>query len=305
MSDQPSLASLAELPSQDPAFYAHAYNNRARVPDNATHMARWAADSALVRAAAASYLENLPYGDPASPHADDERLDYFPATGVPAGTRPPLLVFVHGGYFRALDKRDHSFVAGVLPRRGVSVAIINYSLCPAVTVETIVRQVVQSVAWLYRQGDALGHDRDRIFAAGHSVGGHLVAMLMTALWPQVGVDLPAGLIRGGLSISGLYDLEPLRRADFLQVDLRLTESDVVRLSPAFLPPATRAPLLTAVGEIESSEYHRQNALIRAAWPDNVREDILLPGRHHFNVMDDLARDGSPMLRALLAMIGGV
>ncbi|MNN41732.1 alpha/beta hydrolase fold protein [compost metagenome] len=167
------------------------------------------------------------------------------------------------------------------------------------------RQVVQSVAWLYRQGDALGHDRDRIFAAGHSVGGHLVAMLMTALWPQVGVDLPVGLIRGGLSISGLYDLEPLRRADFLQVDLRLTESDVVRLSPAFLPPATRAPLLTAVGEIESSEYHRQNALIRAAWPDNVREDIPLPGRHHFNVMDDLARDGSPMLRALLAMIGGV
>ncbi len=146
-------------------------------------------------------------------------------------------MFVHGGYFQALDKRDHSFVAGVLPRRGVSVAIINYSLCPAVTVETIVRQVVQSVAWLYRRGDALGHDRDRIFAAGHSVGGHLVAMLMAALWPQVGVDLPAGLIRGGLSISGLYDLEPLRRADFLQVDLRSTESDVVRLSPAL--PAAR------------------------------------------------------------------
>ncbi|SDC24804.1 arylformamidase [Cupriavidus sp. YR651] len=305
MSAQPSLASLAELPSQDPAFYARAYNNRALVPDNAVHMARWAADSALVRAAAMSFFEDLAYGDPASPHADAERLDYFPATLRPAGSPAPLLIFLHGGYYRALDKRDHSFVAGVLPRRGVSVALINYSLCPAVTVEAIVRQVVQSVAWLYRQADALGHDRHRIFLAGHSVGGHLVAMLMAALWPQVGADLPADLIKGGLSISGLYDLEPLRRADFLQADLKLTEADVARLSPAFLQPATRAPLITAVGEIESSEYHRQNALIRAAWPDNAREDVPLPGRHHFNAMDDLAHDGSPLIRALLAMIGGV
>lgn len=305
MSAQPSLASLAELPSQDPAFYARAYNNRALVPDNAVHMARWAADSALVRAAAMSFFEDLAYGDPASPHADGERLDYFPATLRPAGSPAPLLIFLHGGYYRALDKRDHSFVASVLPRRGVSVAVINYSLCPAVTVEAIVRQVVQSVAWLYRQADALGHDRHRIFLAGHSVGGHLVAMLMAALWPQVGADLPADLVKGGLSISGLYDLEPLRRADFLQADLKLTEADVARLSPAFLQPATRAPLITAVGEIESSEYHRQNALIRAAWPDNAREDIPLPGRHHFNAMDDLAHDGSPLIRALLAMIGGV
>jgi arylformamidase len=300
-----TLAALAELPSQDPAYYAHQYNNRANVPDNPVHMARWAADSALVRAGAIEFFEDLGYGDPDTPLASTETLDYFPASRVTDDARPPLLVFLHGGYYRALDKRDHSFVAGVPTRRGVSVAVINYALCPAVTVETIVRQALQAVAWLYRQADTLGHDRDRIFLAGHSVGGQLVTMLMTAIWPQVGADLPVDLVKGGLSISGLYDLEPLRRADFLQVDLKLAESDVARMSPAFMPPATRAPLITAVGELESSEYHRQNAMIRAAWPDNAREHIALPGRHHFNAMDDLMRDDSPMTRALLGMIAGV
>lgn len=302
----PSLATLAALPSQDPAFYAQAYNNRANVPDNAVHMARWAADSALVRAGAVTYFEDLGYGEPDSPLVESETLDYFPAVlRDDVDAQPPLLVFLHGGYYRALDKRDHSFVASVPTRRGVSVAVVNYALCPAVTVEVIVHQALQAVAWLYREADRLGHDRNRIYLAGHSVGGHLVTMLMAALWPQFGADLPKDLIKGGLSISGLYDLEPLRRAAFLQVDLRLTDSAVARLSPAFMAPATRAPLITAVGELESSEYHRHNALIRAAWPDNVREDVPLPGRHHFTAMDDLARDDSALSRALLGMIAGV
>ncbi|WP_137926135.1 alpha/beta hydrolase [Cupriavidus sp. 2SB] len=295
-----SLAALAALPSQDPAFYAQAYDNRANVPDNAVHMARWAADSALVRAGAVTYFEDLAYGDAAS-----ETLDYFPANSLDDDHPPPLLVFVHGGYFRALDKRDHSFVANVPTRRGVSVAVVNYALCPAVSVETIVGQVLQSVAWLYREAERLGHDRRRIFVAGHSVGGHLVAMLMAARWPDVGADLPVDLIKGGLSISGLYDMEPLRRTGFLQSDLQLTEAAVARLSPAYMTPATGAPLITAVGELESSEYHRHNALIRAAWPDNAREDIALPGKHHFTAMDDLMRDDSVLTRALLGMIAGV
>jgi len=300
-----TFAALAELPSQDPAFYAQQYNNRANVPENPVHMARWAADSALARAAAIEYFEDLSYGDADSPLFATETYDYFPAMHVPDGARPPLLVFLHGGYYRALDKSDHSFVASVPTRRGVSVAVINYALCPDVTVETIVRQALQAVAWLYRQADVLGHDRDRIFLAGHSVGGHLVTMLMAALWPQIGADLPADLVKGGLSISGLYDLEPLRRTDFLQADLKLSDADVARMSPAFMQPATRAPLVTAVGELESSEYQRQNALIRAAWRSNAREHIPLPGRHHFNAMDDLAREDSPMMRALLGMIAGV
>lgn len=307
MSAQPSLASLARLPSQDPAFYAREYNNRANVPDNAAHMAHWAALSRQVRMRA-GWLEDLSYaGAEPGPHAVDERLDYFPAEPGAADGPPPLLVFLHGGYWRALDKRDHSLVANALPHCGVSVAVINYSLCPAVTVETIVLQAVRSVAWLYRESGRLGHDKSRIFVGGHSVGGHMAAMMLTTLWPRVGSDLPADLVKGVVSVSGLHDLEPLRRADFLQVDLKLSEGDVDRLSPAFLPPATDAPLVTAVGGLEPGEYHRQTDLLRAGWPANAQAPgaahVPMPDRHHFNVMHDFADSDSPLLLAVRRMIG--
>ena len=304
----PSLASLAQLPSQDPAYFAVQYNNRARVPDNVVHMARWAQMSRQVRERA-GWLEDLSYaGAEPGPHDADERLDYFPAEpGAVAGQAPPLLVFLHGGYWHALDKRDHSLVANALPHCGVSVAVTNYSLCPAVSVETILLQAVRSVAWLYREADRLGHDKSRIFVAGHSVGGHMAALMLTTLWQRVGSDLPADLVKGVVSVSGLHDLEPLRRADFLQVDLKLSEGDVDRLSPAFLPPATDAPLVTAVGGLEPEEYHRQTDLLRVGWPANAAAPgsahVPMPGRHHFNVMDDFADRDSPLLLAVRRMMG--
>ncbi|SOY88969.1 alpha/beta hydrolase [Cupriavidus taiwanensis] len=304
MTDPDLLARLASLPSQDPAFYDSEYNNRANVPDNPAHLARWAQWSAQVRARG-HFLADLSYAGAGSRHASGQTLDYFPARRA-NGALPPLLVFVHGGYYRALDKHDHSFVASALPALGVSVAVVNYTLVPAATVPEIVRQVLCSVAWLYRQSDRLGHDAQRLFVAGHSVGGHLVAMLMAARWPQLGADLPAGLIRGGLSVSGLYDLEPLRRAAFLQCDLQLSEADVARLSPAYMAPAGDAPLAIAVGELEAAEYHRQHALIRAAWPAKVAHpaasDLVLPGCHHFNVLDSLASADGALTRAVLRLM---
>ncbi|MCO4861451.1 alpha/beta hydrolase [Cupriavidus sp. WGlv3] len=308
MTDPDLLARLASLPSQDPAFYDREYNNRANVPDNPAHLARWAQWSAQVRARG-PYLADLSYAGadsrPDLRHASGETLDYFPAQRA-NGALPPLLVFVHGGYYRALDKHDHSFVAGALPALGVSVAVVNYTLVPAATVPEIVQQVLRSVAWLYRQADRLGHDAQRLFVAGHSVGGHLVAMLMAARWPQLGADLPAGLIRGGLSVSGLYDLEPLRRAAFLQCDLKLSEADVARLSPAYMAPADEAPLAIAVGELEAAEYHRQHALIRAAWPAKVAHpaasDLVLPDCHHFNVLDSLASADGALTQAVLRLV---
>lgn len=304
MTNQASLARLASLPSQDPGFYDQEYNNRANVPDNPVHLARWAQWSAQVRARS-PFLADLSYAGEDSPHAQDETLDYFPAQRA-NGALPPLLVFVHGGYYRALDKHDHSFVASVLPALGVSVAVVNYTLVPAVTVPEIVRQVLRSVAWLYRQADRLGHDPDKLFLAGHSVGGHQVAMLMAARWPQLGADLPVDLVKGGLAVSGLYDMEPLRRAAFLQRDLRFSEDDVARLSPAYMPPASGAPLAIAVGEREAAEYHRQHALIRAAWPAKVAHpaasDLVLPDCHHFNVLDSFASPDGVLTRAVLRLM---
>jgi arylformamidase len=119
-------------------------------------------------------------------------------------------------------------------------------------------------------------------------------MLMCALWPVFDRQLPKDLWKGGLAVSGLYDLRPLIDVDFLQVDLRLDDEAARRLSPALMPPATRAQLMTCVGGDESSEFHRQNALLRERWRAAVAESIPMPGRNHFSVLDALADEGSAL-----------
>ena len=137
-------------------------------------------------------------------------------------------------------------------------------------------------------------DQDRLYVAGHSAGGHLVAMLMCALWPVFDRELPKDLWKGGLAISGLYDLRPLVDVDWLNGDLRLDPAGALKLSPAFMSPATRAPVMTCVGGDESSEFHRQNALLGERWRAACAGDIAMPGRHHFSVIDGLAEQKSAL-----------
>ena len=277
------MSLVAEAP-RDAAFYAREYNNRELVPDNARYMARWAEDSARARGTLHGRLD-LRYGE-----APGETLDLFPARKGD-GT---CLVFIHGGYWRALDKRDFSFLAPAWVDAGVSLAVVNYDLCPKVSVEEIVRQMLRASRWLHVNAEALGMDEERLYVAGHSAGGQLTAMMMAAVWPAFDARLPADLYKGGLAISGLYDLRPLLQVDWLNVDLRLDEAAAERASPAFLPPATRAPLMTCVGGEESSEFKRQNALLAARWKGVFAGDIPMPGRHHFSVLDGLADPSSAL-----------
>ena len=138
-------------------------------------------------------------------------------------------------------------------------------------------------------------DQDRLYVSGHSAGGHLTAMLMTALWPVFDSQLPKDLWKGGLAISGVYDLRPLVDIDWLNGDLRLDEALALRLSPAFLPPATRAPVMTAVGGDESSEFLRQNALL-SRWRAAFAGDIPMPGKDHFSVVDSLGDPTSALFQ---------
>ena len=272
-------------------FCEREYNARAAIPEHPQIFARWAEQAAAVRRLSAC-LTDLPFGETSAEH-----LDLFQARRECA----PLLVFIHGGYWRSLDKSDFSWIAPAFVNHGVSVALVNYGLAPKTPMEEIVRQMLCAHAWLYRNADRFDFDPNRIYTVGHSAGAHLTAMMMAALWPAYGADLPADLVKGGLAVSGIYDLEPLLHAPFLKADLQLTARRARRLSPVHLPPATDRPLYTAVGALESGEFRRQTALIGKAWPRNLARAIPMPGFHHLNVIDELANPASPLFDAALEL----
>jgi arylformamidase len=264
----------------DPAWLDAQYNNRARVADSAAQLAGWAEASQRSRDGSPRKRLDLRYGQ-----APGETLDIFPAA-VPDA---PVLLYIHGGYWRSLGKSDFSFVAPSFVADGAMVVVPDYALCPAVTIEDIALQMVKAVAWTWRHASEYGGDPQRLAVAGHSAGGHLAAMLMSCRWRQVADDLPLQPLTGALAISGLYDLEPLRHTEFLQADLRLTPAQVARLSPAFFPRPKSGKLHAVVGADESDEFLRHNQLIRDQWgPTAVPVCETVPGKNHFTILESLA-----------------
>ncbi|HNW61419.1 MAG TPA: alpha/beta hydrolase [Piscinibacter sp.] len=277
----------------DPAWLDAQYNNRARIAEHAQIFERWSNASALAREQSDCALD-LPYGS-----GPNETLDVFRTDRPDA----PVFVFIHGGYWRAMDKRDLSFVAPALVDGGALVVVPNYALCPAVTIEQITLQLVQALAWTYRHAREHGGDPRRIVVGGHSAGGHLAAMMLSCQWKRVARDLPADLVNSALSISGLFELEPIRHTPFLAPDLRLTAESAKRLSPALMP-APQGTLAALVGGDESEEFLRQNSLIRQAWGEAaVPVCEAIPGTNHLNVLHDLADAGSRLHRVARGLLG--
>lgn len=270
------------MTQHDAAWHDRMYNNRALVPAFQTHFDRWRATSAQARQSHRCMLD-VAYG-----RGPNELLDIFPA----AQSQAPVVIFIHGGYWRSLDKSEHSFVAPVFKAMGALTVVPNYALAPAVTVPEIVLQMVKAVAWTYRNIHRLGGDPQRIVVAGHSAGGHLAAMLLTCQWPVYAPDLPEHLIQRGLSISGLYELNSVMHTPFLQASLNLTPSQAAMASPAWLPAPPKGTLMTVAGGDESEAFTRHNHLIRQAWGERavpVCED--LPGLNHFSVVEALTQPG--------------
>ena len=264
------------------------YNNRALVPDFADHFAHWQNASVQARAQLQCVLD-VPYGEGLG-----ETLDIFPAQDANA----PVVIFIHGGYWRSLDKSDHSFVAPALRDMGACGVVVNYALCPGtaeqpVTIPDIALQMAKATAWVWRHIAQHGGDRSRISVMGHSAGGHLAAMLLGCDWKKVGRDLPTGLVRKALSISGLFDLEPIRKTPFVQGDLRITPAHVRMASPAKWPRPRHGVLYTVAGGDESPEFLRHNRLIHQAWgPKTVPVCEDLAGLNHFSIVTDLTRPGT-------------
>jgi arylformamidase len=266
------------------------YNNRAAVPEHPYWLERFATQS---REAIASLpVREIRYGS-----GPKETLDLF----LPAAPAHGTLMFIHGGYWRMLDKADHSFVAPAFVRAGLAVAVINYDLCPDVTIATIVDQCRRAVAWVAREGPRHGAPTPLVIA-GHSAGGHLAAMLIATDWRAHGFDRAP--FAGCVSLSGVHDLEPLVLFAH-NVDFRLDQATARDVSPVNHVPSVPVPLLIAVGEQETSEFVRQSQLLWDEWPDNrLPRDggpMAIAGRHHFSVVLEFADPDSALTRATLAL----
>jgi arylformamidase len=185
----------------------------------------------------------------------------------------------------------------------VATVVTNYALCPAVTIDEVVRQTRAAVAWAYRNARSFGGDPERLHVAGHSAGGHLVAMLLTTDWPG-DYGLPADTIKGVTAISGLFDLAPFPYT-FLQPKVQLTWDQVRRNSPILHLPTSAPPLLVAYGEDETAEFKRQSEDFLAAWKGNglSGERLVISGKNHYDVIDGLLDAGSPLLSGILGRMG--
>lgn len=231
-----------------------------------------------------------------------ERLDLFPA--VSARRPAPLLIFIHGGYWRAQTKEDAPLMAKVFTDAGVAVATLEYPLLPEATLAETVREVRSAVAWLYRHGADYGVDPSRIYASGSSAGGHLTGMLMAPGW-QASYGLPPDVIKGGLGLSGLYDIQPLCDTH-INAWLRLHPEQAKHLSPLYHLPDIATPLVLTVGGLETDGFKNQTNVFEAAWRDKGYPVTRVEAAHcnHFNLLCELALPDSPLTRETLKMIQG-
>jgi len=265
------------------------YDTRRMVPDWQTYTDRFEARSAALRARMPDALA-LAYG----PHPR-ERLDLFLPGGV---ERPPLQAFFHGGYWRSGEKERYSYIAEAFLDAGAAAAIVEYALVPGVDMDELVRQCRAAVSWLAAAADRLGFDGERIHVSGHSAGGHIVAMLMADGWEG------AGIVKSGLGLSGLYELEPIRLT-YLNETLGLDPAAAARNSPALLTPAGAAPLLLAVGGDERAEFLRQQQAMEDAW---LGEGVpitssVLPGHNHYTIVELLGDADGELAAAVRRQMG--
>ncbi len=266
------------------------YNLRLRHPEFQDHFDRWQAQSAAVRRQWPCRLD-LPYGQ-----GPRQTLDVFPA----ASPGSPVVVFIHGGYWQNLDKRFFSFIAPAFLSRGAAVVLLNYGLAPAVDVDAMVAQVRRAFTWVFRHAAEFNGHPCRLHMVGHSAGGHLAAMCAATDWEACEPALPPNPIQSLCTISGIFDLEPIRLS-YLNAVLGLDKEAACRNSPLFHLPEHPLPLVAAVGEDETEEYHRQNAALAAAWRarDYPTLELCLPGLNHFTIVEELARQESTLCQQLL------
>lgn len=267
------------------------FNPRAAVPEHGHYIEERTRRSAETRRKLRCALD-LRYGP--NPL---ETLDVF--SGAPGG---PVQLYVHGGYWRANSKSDASVIAEPLVAKGATAVLIDYDLCPKVTVAEIVRETVRSIAWTYRNIRAHGGDPDRLFISGNSAGAHLCAMALAHDWAAEG--LPADVVKGAAPVTGIYDLEPVPLIS-VNEQIRLKPEEARGLSPMHNPPRRALPLLVAVGGAETPQWIQQSkdyaAMCRA---HRIPAEYLeCPGENHFTMTNVLGDPDHILTKAILKQMG--
>jgi arylformamidase len=258
--------------------YEVEYNNRARVPENPALMAGWARDAAAYRESCAPRV--IRYG-PGARHV----IDVFAGGG---DVQAPLVVFIHGGYWQALDGSSFSHMARGLNTHGIAVAVSTYDLCPQVSVAEIIEGIRMAMHELARLSQTM-------VVCGHSAGGHLAACMLATDWTAYEASLPANLVSSAYAISGLFDLGPLVPTSINKA-LGLDQATARAAGPLFWKPPSHGSLDAVVGELESAEYHRQSRTMTEHWGKAgvATRFGTVAGANHFTAIAPLSDPASSM-----------
>jgi arylformamidase len=283
----PTMPTEVNPASPDTASIDAEYDPSLRVESRQPFVDWYVRESALARESLDCRLD-VPFGP-----TPTETIDIFPSQTP----NSPVLMFIHGGYWRAFSSKEFSFVAAGLVPHGITVAIMNYALCPQVSIAEITRQSRAAVGWLAHAAGQYGGNPAQIFVAGHSAGGQQVGMLLSGGGSQEADDA-AALLEGGIAISGLFDVRPLQHS-WLQPSLQLTDSLAAEQSPLLQIPKQAAALLVSVGGDESSAFLSQSLNYLAAWRDAGLDGdyFAQPGLNHFEAVYGFADQASPLARA--------
>ncbi|WP_444897257.1 alpha/beta hydrolase [Microbulbifer sp. SSSA005] len=270
--------------------YDDQFNLRKRHPFGRLHLLINELQSHLATQSLRSSLD-ISYGD-----SSGEKLDIFPAKSPNA----PVFVFIHGGYFRALDKKQYRYIAKPFIEAGCTVALVNYDLAPAVSVKEIIEQNIKAFLWIYKNIDRWNGNPSNIVICGHSVGAFLVAKILEFEWtPEI-----RSSISGAIMLSGLYDLTKMRQS-YLNESLRLSEDDVTNLSPIFGDIRCFTKAIVAVGDDETAEFIDQSKRYcgKLQQTKSSCEYLLLKNKNHYTVSRMLSSRNNDLMNKILDICG--
>jgi arylformamidase len=277
----------------DQAALDRQYNNRLQVPEWSTHLQRWA-DTSREAEKKYSPVKNIAYGE-----GSLETLDIFPSSQPDS----KVLVFIHGGYWHKLDKSDFQFVGEGFHSYNITIVNINYPLAPSASMDQIVNSCRMALQWVVKNIRDHNGDPTQLYLCGYSAGGHLVTMMMTndftfADWVPLTQN-----VRAVCSLSGLFNLEPIRLSEINEV-LHLDGEIVLFNSPIYLKPVLNCPLLLVFGGNESDEFKTQSSDLFEKWKGQTPVELIaMEEINHYSIIEEAARAGTPLHEKIKSLMG--